>query len=55
MKLSKGAKARLKMMNNAEKKAVVKAAKLLAESECISMKRAHAIVRTTESKSLWRS
>ena len=55
MKLSKGAKSRIKMMNNAERKALVKAAKLLAESECISMQRAQTIVRTTESKSLWRS
>jgi hypothetical protein len=55
MKVSKGAKARIKMMNNKEKQALVKAAKLLAESECISMARAHAIVRTSESKSLWRS
>ena len=45
MKLSKGAKSRIKMMNNAERKALVKAARLLAESEVITMKRAETLIR----------
>ena len=54
MKLSKNAKARIKMMNNAEKKALAKSAKLLFENSCITEDRAKAIFRTLESKSLWR-
>jgi hypothetical protein len=45
MKLSKGAKSRIKMMTAAEKKAIAKAARVLAESECISMKRAETIIK----------
>jgi len=45
MKLSKGAKARIKMMTASEKKTLAKAARLLAETECITMKRAAAIIR----------
>lgn len=45
MKLSKGAKSRIKMMTASEKKALAKAARLLAESECITMKRGEAIIR----------
>lgn len=47
MKLSKGAKSRIKMMTASEKKSVAKAARLLAESECITMKRAEAIRKWT--------
>ena len=45
MKLSKGAKARIKMMTAAEKKQLSKSARVLAESECITMKRAASIIR----------
>jgi uncharacterized ubiquitin-like protein YukD len=45
MKLSKGAKSRIKMMTAAEKKSLVKAARLLAESEVITMKRAETVIR----------
>jgi hypothetical protein len=45
MKLSKGAKSRIKMMTAAEKKSIAKAARVLAECECITMKRAEAIIR----------
>lgn len=45
MKMSKGAKARIKLMSAAEKKQLAKAARLLAETECITMKRAHSIIR----------
>jgi|TARA_R110000751_G_scaffold302626_1_gene416779 hypothetical protein len=45
MKLSKGAKARVKMMTSAERKALCKAARLLAESEIITMKRAETLIR----------
>ena len=45
MKLSKSAKSRIKMMTQAEKKALCKAARLLAESETITMKRAEMIMR----------
>jgi hypothetical protein len=45
MKLSKRAKARIKMMTIAEKKTVTKAARTLAECEAISMKRADVIIR----------
>lgn len=47
MKLSRGAKSRIKMMTAAEKKTLAKCARTLAESECISMKRAEAIIRWT--------
>jgi hypothetical protein len=45
MKLSRGAKSRIKMMTSAERKALCKAARVLAESEAISMKRGEAIIR----------
>jgi len=45
MKLSKGAKARIKMMSAADRKKVCSASRLLAESEAISMQRAGAIIR----------
>jgi uncharacterized protein involved in tellurium resistance len=45
MKLSKGAKSRVKMMTSAERKALCKAARLLAESEIITMKRAETLIR----------
>jgi hypothetical protein len=48
MKLSKGAKLRLKMMTAAERKSVAKSARALAECECISMKRADTIIRWTQ-------
>lgn len=46
MKLSKGAKARIKRMSQAEVKTVMKAALLLADAEIISSARADAIMRT---------
>jgi hypothetical protein len=46
MKLSKCAKARIKRMTNAELKAVMKAAVLLADAEIISSSRCDAIMRT---------
>jgi hypothetical protein len=45
MKLSKGSKARIDLMTSAEKKTLAKAARLLAETECITMDRARAILR----------
>ena len=45
MKLSKGAKARIKLMTNAERKALIKAARLLAESEVITMARCQTLIR----------
>jgi len=45
MKLSKGCKSRIKMMTNAERKSLVKAARLLAEAEVITMARAEAVIR----------
>jgi len=45
MKLSKGAKSRIKMMTAAERKTLCKSARLLAESEVITMKRAEAVIR----------
>jgi hypothetical protein len=45
MKLSKGAKARIKLMTNAERKSLVKAARLLAETEVITMDRCQALIR----------
>lgn len=45
MKLSKGAKSRIKMMTAAEKKSLAKCARTLAESECITYDRAAAIIR----------
>jgi hypothetical protein len=45
MKLSKAAKARVKMMSAAERKALCKSAKLLAEAEVITYKRAEALIR----------
>jgi ABC-type cobalamin/Fe3+-siderophores transport system ATPase subunit len=49
MKLSKSAKARLKRMSSGERKAVIKAAALLADCEIISNQRFAAIHRTTKS------
>jgi hypothetical protein len=46
MKLSKAAKARLKRMSMTEKKAVKKAADLLADTEIITNQRYAAIART---------
>jgi len=46
MKLSKQAKARLKRMSASEKKAIKKAADLLADCECITNQRYSAIART---------
>lgn len=46
MKLSKAAKARLKRMTMQERKTLLKAAMLLADSECISDARYMAIQRT---------
>ena len=45
MKLSKAAKARIKRMSSSEKKALIKASLLLADSECISNDRYLAIHR----------
>jgi len=46
MKLSKSAKARIKRMSASEKKAIHKAATLLADNDCISHARWAAISRT---------
>ena len=48
MKLSRGAKSRIKLMTAAERKSIAKCARVLAESECISMKRAQAIIRWSQ-------
>jgi hypothetical protein len=48
MKLSKGAKSRIKMMTATERKTLAKCARTLAESECISMKRAESIIRWSQ-------
>jgi len=45
MKLSKGCKARIKLMTNAERKSLAKCARQLAEAECITMDRAQSIIR----------
>jgi hypothetical protein len=45
MKLSKGAKSRIKLMTNAERKSLVKSARALAEAEVITMKRAEVLIR----------
>jgi len=45
MKLSKGCKSRIDLMTQTEKKSLAKAARLLAESECITMQRAKGIIR----------
>jgi len=45
MKLSKAAKSRVKMATAAERKALCKAAKMLAEAEVITYKRAEALIR----------
>ena len=47
MKLSKGAKARIKLMTNAERKSLAKAGRLLAETEVITMDRCQALIRWT--------
>jgi hypothetical protein len=49
MKLSKSAKARIKRMSSADKKALVKAANFLADVDCITAERAAAIARTCRS------
>jgi hypothetical protein len=46
MKLSKAAKARISRMSQAERKACVKAAQLLADAEMITAERAKTIART---------
>jgi len=46
MKLSKNAKMRIKRMSATEMKAVAKATKLLADTECITPQRAQTIMRT---------
>ena len=48
MKLSKGAKQRIKMLTSADRKKLGKCARVLAEAECITMKRADAIIRWTQ-------
>ena len=45
MKLSKGAKARIKMMTAADRKKLSAAARFMAESEVITMSRGAAIIR----------
>jgi hypothetical protein len=45
MKLSKSAKQRIKMLTQAERKSLAKSARVLAECECITMKRADTIIR----------
>jgi len=45
MKLSKGAKSRIKLMTNPERKSLCKSARALAEAEVITMKRAEALIR----------
>lgn len=49
MKLSKDAKKRFKRMSSAERKAVLKAAELLADTEAITAGRYEAIRRTLKS------
>jgi hypothetical protein len=49
MKLSKAAKARIKIMSSVDKKALVKSAHMLAMNEVISYKRYEAIARTCRS------
>jgi len=49
VKVSKAAKARIKRMSAAEKNAIQKAAKLLADAELISHGRVNAIFRTVRS------
>jgi hypothetical protein len=46
MKLSKSAKARIKRMSSADRKALIKASNLLADCDCITAERAVAIART---------
>jgi len=56
MKLSKNAKARIKMMNAKEKAALGKAAKLLFENNCITEDKAKTIIRNiTHGTAQWRS
>ena len=45
MKISKAAKARLRLMSASDRKAVEKAARVLADAECVSYARANAIIR----------
>ena len=48
MKLSRGAKQRIKMLTAAERKSLAKCARVLAECECITMKRADAVIRWSQ-------
>lgn len=48
MKISKAAKARIRLMKQSEKKHVIKCAADLAMAECISYDRAQAIIRWAE-------
>jgi len=50
VKLGKGAKQRIKRMTVSERKAVAKAAMLLADCEAITPQRYEAIIRTLRSK-----
>ena len=52
MKLSKAAKARIKRMSMTERKALIKAASMLADAEVISMGRLEAVARTCKSGTL---
>jgi len=45
MKLSRGAKQRIKMLTAAERKTLCKSARMMAETETITMKRADAVIR----------
>lgn len=49
MKLSKSAKARIKRMSSADRKALVKSANFLADVDCITAERASAIARACRS------
>ena len=49
VKVSKQGKARIKRMTASERKALIKAAAMLADCECITPKRFDAIVRTARS------
>ena len=45
MKLSKACKARIDMMTAAEKKALAKCARVMAETECITHERAKTVIK----------
>jgi len=49
MKLSKGAKARIKRMSMADRKKLAAAARFLADYDCITAGRAGAVLRTVKS------